>query len=118
MHGNMCEPGLLAQRHQPIGQGDAAMRRRSLILQKVPLTCLRQSERELAKRQTATDHDVVELVGGPLDGTRLTEMNERFAHDPHQLYAIDGLVYRPWKVDVEELRVLRMKYVGPDSTLD
>lgn len=79
-----------------------------LLLSDTPFLCRTFTERLMS----VPAHDVVELVGGPLDGRVFKEQGEKFRHDPHQLYVIGGHEYRPLKVETGKVVVLKMQHVG------
>lgn len=57
--------------------------------------------RDLMRASRGEGHRFVELVGGPLDGRRLVEVegSPRFSHDMSTTYHLDGHAYRPQRVE-------------------
>ncbi len=69
----------------------------------------RQTARHmLMAREPDQPHVLVEMIGGPLDGQRFNGViAEAISHDRHDLYEIEGIRYRPDRV---EAGVLYMTY--------
>lgn len=59
-----------------------------------------KTARDMLMDRDKTTRRYTELVGGPMDGKRLREVDgQRFSEDPDDEYIIDGHVYRPDRVE-------------------
>ena len=77
----------------------------------IPLVCLRFHERK--EEEANRHHDLVELAGGPEDGVKVQEIGKRVDYNPETLYAINGHIYRPWKIVARDSkRVLVLMHQG------